>query len=1558
MSTSPLRTQTVTNGLHVSPVSAERSVDPQLGGPMRLGQVRYRFLLLLSDFIILAAAPLSRAQMPPAGNTTSTPAPGGHDYFNSPVETVNPANGSVSVRIPVRVPPGRQVTVPFSFAYDSNGAFYIGPATTGGAPTYSTIPSSVNSLGGWSYSFPVLSFQSGSWQIPNSLGGTSTCYGSYNYVFQDPGANRHNLGLSVSAILAMPGGSDYCNQGLHDEGEFPTGAEGPISATGPGGNPDSITVAGLSSAYKVYWTTVSASFTDNMLNMCQGAGCAACPTSMSASARAVSSVILPNGQQFTFTYEPTYGMISKIIYPSGGYVRYVWGLNSQAEAITTTYSSSHWYCRYDYPAVTDRYVSYDGSSEALHQHFTYTTNWPNNTSLTWNTKSTTVTTTDSARNTSFNTAYNYLPINAPHVPNGSNITAQLPVESTIQYNDTSGALLKTVTKGWINVRMLASQQTTFPNNGPSSLTVYCYNVTELETEHHDYDFGTAASSLPSCAAGVPSGTLSGSLLRASVTNYATFGTNHIVDKPASVTVYSDSAKTVKVAETDFTYDNPVGTTTSGIVQHVAGCNCGNLTQESRWVNSGGTTLNTTFTNDDTGQRLSMTDPRANQTTYSYADSYSSGTPPGPTNAYLTQVTHPQTNGVNHIEHFAYAYASGEVTSSTDQNNLVTAYKYVDNLARLTEIDYPTPDGGVTTNTYTDTPNAVSIETKHKIDGTRWTDAFVLYNGLGQPIAQSTANGEATPWDRTDTCYDGTGRAHFISYPYQGSSATSVPNCATGVGDTFTYDALGRVTQVMHSDANTVLTTYTGRATQVQDEGNSTRRVTRVSQVDGLGRLASVCEVTSATQLGSSGTPAGCGQDIASTGFLTTYSYNPLGDLLSVTQNGLNQRLFNYDFLSRLTNATNPESGSITYTYDSDANCSAPNSFAGLLVSKLDARGIRTCMQYDALNRLIQKNYSDGTPTASFNFDQTSAYGVTLANTTGRLSSESTASPNPTGAVFSYDQLGRVKINSQCTPQNCGANTVFPVTYSYDLLGDMLTSTNGVDVTLTYAVDLAPRLTTLTSSLSDSNHPGTLFSAAHFNAAGSILSVTLAGSVAETRAYDARLRLASITDGSNYTLTIPSSGGYAPNSDILAGNDSVNGNWTYTYDDFNRLMGSNKNSGAEVYSYDYDRLGNRWHQNGPHTMMLSFSGSNNRMDGYSYDAAGNLLNDGTHSYAYDAENRMTTVDNGSAASYVYDAGGQRVRKTTSSGSVDYLYDLAGHEITELSSSGSWNRGEVYAGGRHLATYNNGTTYLIHTDHLGTERVRADSSGTSCETITSLPFGDWQTTSGSCGDPSPMHFTGKERDNESNLDNFGARYISSSMGRFVSADPITVTPGRVVDPQQLNLYSYVRNNPLRLVDPTGMIIDDSQLSDKDKKKWQKIQDLANKKDKDGNYVNKKLHDVFDRLQSDKRTFVLENSKLGAGTAGKFTITEMSGNDFTKATLQLDFKQISSISSTTPADQVPGFNKFEGIVGNKTLESAEVFGHEGAHGVFALDNTAEAVGLQGLLNQQDAALKSGNI
>ncbi len=67
---------------------------------------------------------------------------------------------------------------------------------------------------------------------------------------------------------------------------------------------------------------------------------------------------------------------------------------------------------------------------------------------------------------------------------------------------------------------------------------------------------------------------------------------------------------------------------------------------------------------------------------------------------------------------------------------------------------------------------------------------------------------------------------------------------------------------------------------------------------------------------------------------------------------------------------------------------------------------------------------------------------------------------------------------------------------------------------------------------------------------------------------------------------------------------------------------------------------------------------------------------------------------------------------------------------------------------------------------------------------------------------MHFTGKQRDYESGLDNFGARYYASTTARFMQTDPIWVKGDRMLDPQRLNLYSYVRNNPLKLTDPSGM------------------------------------------------------------------------------------------------------------------------------------------------------------
>jgi len=113
----------------------------------------------------------------------------------------------------------------------------------------------------------------------------------------------------------------------------------------------------------------------------------------------------------------------------------------------------------------------------------------------------------------------------------------------------------------------------------------------------------------------------------------------------------------------------------------------------------------------------------------------------------------------------------------------------------------------------------------------------------------------------------------------------------------------------------------------------------------------------------------------------------------------------------------------------------------------------------------------------------------------------------------------------------------------------------------------------------------------------------------------------------------------------------------------------------------------------------------------------------------------------------------------------------------------------------------TTYFMESDNLGTERVRTNLTPLACETISSLPFGDGLSVTGSCGDPSPLHFTGQEHDSESALDNFEARYYGSGMGRFMSPDPDNAGAS-LGNPQSFNAYAYVMNNPLAYVDPSGL------------------------------------------------------------------------------------------------------------------------------------------------------------
>ncbi len=199
-------------------------------------------------------------------------------------------------------------------------------------------------------------------------------------------------------------------------------------------------------------------------------------------------------------------------------------------------------------------------------------------------------------------------------------------------------------------------------------------------------------------------------------------------------------------------------------------------------------------------------------------------------------------------------------------------------------------------------------------------------------------------------------------------------------------------------------------------------------------------------------------------------------------------------------------------------------------------------------------------------------------------------------------------------------------------------------------------------------------------------------------------------------------------------------------------------------------------------------------------------------AYDANNRQTAfctaagdlggncapVPAAGRTLYHYDAQGNRVKKSGPSGTSLYVYDAFGKLAAEYKDSGTPTPG----------------TFYRTVDHLGSTRLVTDGLGDPVENTDYLPFGEEiDVSSGdprhnvaAYGSPGQLRhkFTGKERDTESGMDYFLARYYSGPMGRFLSVDPGNAGAG-LADPQTWNAYAYVRNNPTGNVGPDGRIIE---------------------------------------------------------------------------------------------------------------------------------------------------------
>jgi RHS repeat-associated protein len=467
------------------------------------------------------------------------------------------------------------------------------------------------------------------------------------------------------------------------------------------------------------------------------------------------------------------------------------------------------------------------------------------------------------------------------------------------------------------------------------------------------------------------------------------------------------------------------------------------------------------------------------------------------------------------------------------------------------------------------------------------------------------------------------------------------------------------------------------------------------------------------------------------------------------------------------------------------------------------------------------------------YDVANTNGVVLLNPIGRLSLSNTAIVE---SLYSYDPLGRVTADYQTTPEH--NTSAFLLNYAYDLAGNMTSFTNGVGVTFTQTFDAAGRATQLMSSLVDSQHPATLAttdSSVGYYPHGALRKMTFGNGLTLATEIEARLQTCEINlNSSSSPLTAcgvaPSgtiqdhhyglgSWGSTNNGDITSwiASGTQNFNRSYSYDSLNRLSTLSSPSdpnGCTGLSWTYDAWGNRTNQTvtgGTCQTFAQSANTQNQLVGppYLYDAAGNMTYDGSHTYTYDAENRLIQVDgtvgtcSTATACYTYDASGVRVEKSTSAGEFDYLYDLSGNDVTVwLTNTGgsSWLTGNVYFNGGLAAEYFGGTTYFVHQDHLGSTRLVTALNQSIVQNLDYLPFGELNSADSGI---TTHEFTGDERDAETDLAHAQFRQYSSSYARWMTPDPTGLGAVDPTNPQSWNRYVYVFNNPLVLSDPAGLI-----------------------------------------------------------------------------------------------------------------------------------------------------------
>ena len=395
--------------------------------------------------------------------------------------------------------------------------------------------------------------------------------------------------------------------------------------------------------------------------------------------------------------------------------------------------------------------------------------------------------------------------------------------------------------------------------------------------------------------------------------------------------------------------------------------------------------------------------------------------------------------------------------------------------------------------------------------------------------------------------------------------------------------------------------------------------------------------------------------------------------------------------------------------------------------------------------------------------------------------------------------------------NAGAEDDFDPIYTYDLNGNRALMIDPTGLT-TYTYDTLNRLTSITN-------PSGQTTTYTYDTLSRRTSITHDNDVVTTYTYDSASRLLSLVHQLGATTINSFTYTYDDVGNRLTKTDNE-GTASYTYDSLNRLVEAmNPLPSNPLESFTYDELGNRVdsNQNGLSTFNVANQLNEDANFTYAYDANGNQIQKTDKAtllstqYEYDAENHLFRVirEDSSIVNYQYDGLGRRIEKDVAGVITGYIYDnedilleLDGTDTIVARSTHGPGIDEPLIMERDLdasGTFEATEQFLYHVDGLGSVTELTNNAGTVIQSYTYSSFGEIESTL----DPSfvqPYTFTAREFDPETGLLHYRARSYDPMTGRFLQQDPIL---GFQVVPQSFNLYSYVVNNPVLFLDPSGTV-----------------------------------------------------------------------------------------------------------------------------------------------------------